>query len=50
MLMLACAANMYRLAAQFASEGRNAESVQRALESAQWYDAQAQAQARGRKA
>lgn len=46
MLMLACAANMYRLAAQFAAEGRDDIAIQRALQGARWYDAQAQ----GRKA
>ena len=44
MLMLSCAANSYRLAAQYASEGRGDDFVQRALEEARWYDAQARAQ------
>ena len=42
MFMLRCAANSYRLAAEAAREGCSADTVNRLLESARYYDAQAQ--------
>ena len=41
MFILKCAANNYRLAADAAREGCNADTVNRLLESARYYDAQA---------
>ena len=42
MFMLRCAANDYRLAAKAAREGCSTDTVNRLLDSARYYDAQAQ--------